>query len=149
MSTIATPRRTLLDASGRPVSPARPPEKMTAVKFIRKMAEDAGGVNTAHGQALHRLAMHFITLQEELARVGRLHDLSGDHSPERIDAAAKGIYMVAADQVSRQSGGQMTPEPWERVVQDRPAEADAYRAMATAALGGPVFPPAASPEDIG
>lgn len=146
---LAVPARVLLDASGRPLSRPRPPEKMTAVKFIRKLAEEAGGINTPQGQAIHRLAMHFIRLQEELVRCAQLKDLSGDHTAGRIDAAAEGVYAVASERLERATQGQVVPDAWAVVCRDRPEEADSYRHMAIAALGGPVYPPVASDQDLG
>lgn len=145
--TIATPRRALLDVNGRPIQ-VRPPEKISAVKFIRKLAEEAGGITRPQGAALHRLAGHMIRLQEELERVSHLHDLQGDHTPERIEASARGIYAVASEQVTRSSEGRIVPQPWDAVVAERPAEAEVYRTMALAALGGPVFPPVGDAEDM-
>lgn len=138
----------LVGLNGQPLAPPRPPEKITAVKFIRKLADDMGGIHTPRGQAIHRLAGHFIKLQEELARCGQLKDLTGDHTPERIDAAAAGIYEVARHQMARASGGQQVPDEWPVICRDSPQEAEMYRVMALAALGGPVFIPVASAEDI-
>jgi len=141
----------LVGLNGQPLippRPARPPEKITAVKFIRKLGDDLGGIHSARGSAVHRLAGHFIALQEELARVGQLKDLSGDHTPERIDAAAAGIYAVARHEMAKASGGERIPDDWPVVVRERPEEAEMYRVMALAALGGPVFIPVASAEDL-
>lgn len=150
---LATPVRQLLDAQGRVIAtskPARPPEKMSAVKFIRKLAEEAGGIQTAHGQALHRLAGHFISLQEELERVAALKDLTGEHSPERIEASAQGIYNVAKEATERGSNGRIVPDPWPVVsAREDQSEANVYRTMAVAALGGPCFFPVGTPEERG
>lgn len=142
---LAVPQRQLLGANGQPVQ-TRPPEKVTAVKFIRNLARQQGDIHTPQGQALHRVAAHMIRLQEELERCSRLHDLRGEHTPEILDAAAKGIYGIAQEQMHRTTGKR--PDDWEVVTRDRPEEAQMYHHMAIAALGGPIFPPLASPEEM-
>lgn len=139
----------LVDARGDPlVSPKqRPLEQLTAVKFLRTMAEEAGGLKSPRGQALHRAAGHFITLHEELRRTALLKDLSGEHSRERLAAAAEGIYNVARQKMIEATGGERVPDAWEVMLRDRPGEAEGYIHMAIAALGGPVYVPPCTEEE--
>jgi hypothetical protein len=149
---LAIPNRVLLDAQGRPiaakpVAEPKPPERVTAVKFLRKLAEDAGGIRTPHGQAIHRAAGHMVKLHEELHRCAQLKDLSGEHTPERLDAAASGIYEIARQALIEKSGGERVPDAWDVVVRERPEEARMYIGMAIAALGGPVYTPPCTAEE--
>lgn len=136
----------LVDASGRAIS-SRPPEKVTAVKFLRTMAEQAGGVHTPQGQAIHRAAGHMVMLHEELRRCSQLKDLSGEHTRARLEAAAEGIYNVARVKMIEASDGQRIPDAWGIMLEHRPDEAEGYVHMAIAALGGPVFIPPCTDEE--
>lgn len=146
---LAVPAKpVLLGLNGQPmVSPAQaaPPPRLTAMGFLRKTAEDAGGIKTAAGQAFHRVAGHMVKMSEEVERLQALLDLDDE---ARTNAAAKGIYAVASDQVARASGGENIPDDWEIVVRERPGEAQMYIFMAQAALGACTVPPLATDEEI-
>lgn len=137
----------LVDAQGRALVSEKPPERVTAVKFLRNLADQAGGVRTPQGQAIHRAAGHMVMLYEELKRCGALKELSGEHTQERLRAAAEGIYNVARQKIIETTGGARVPDAWELVLQHRPEEAEGYIGMAIAALGGPVFIPPCTEEE--
>jgi hypothetical protein len=136
----------LVDASGRALS-SRPPERVTAVKFLRTLAEQSGGIRTPQGQAIHRAAGHMVMLHEELRRLGQLKDLSGEHTREKLEAAAEGIYNVMREKMIRASDGKVVPDAWGMCLQHRSEEAEGYIHMALAALGGPVFIPPCTDEE--
>jgi hypothetical protein len=137
----------LVDSRGQALVPDKPPERVTAVKFLRTLAEQAGGLRTPQGQAIHRAAGHMVMLHEELRRVSVLKDTTGEHSREVLLAAAEGIYNVAREKMITTSEGRMVPDAWEMVLRDRPEEAEQYVHMAVAALGGPVFIPPCTDEE--
>lgn len=137
----------LIDTSGRALIPDKAPERVTAVKFLRGLAEEFGGINTSKGQAIHRAAGHMVMLHEEMRRLGHLKDLAGEHTREKLEAAAEGIYNVTRHKVMEATGGQRVPDAWAMVLKDRPEEAENYIHMATAALGGPVYVPPCTDEE--
>lgn len=139
----------LVDSSGRALSSSmtREPEKVTAVKFLRSLAEQAGGIRTPQGQAIHRAAGHMVMLHEELRRVALLKDTSGEHSREKLEAAAEGIYNVMREKMIRSTDGKIVPDAWSACLAHRPEEAENYIHMAIAALGGPVYIPPCTEEE--
>jgi hypothetical protein len=139
----------LVDSSGRALvsTPNKEPERVTAVKFLRTLADQAGGIRTPQGQAIHRAAGHMVKLYEELKRCSVLKDLSGEHSREKLEAAAEGIYNVMRMKMIESSGGKVVPDEWIHCITNRPEEAENYIHMATAALGGPVFIPPCTEEE--
>ena len=118
----------------------RPPERISTVKFLRTKAEEAGGIRTTPGQALHRAAGHFIRLQEELERCRLVTQSilsSGDQGVDDqfLDAAAAGIYGVARLRAMIASDHSVVPPEWATL--DAPAK-EPYLLMARAAHGEPV-----------
>jgi hypothetical protein len=139
----------LVDSSGRALSSnmQKEPERVTAVKFLRTPRRAGGRHRDTQGQAIHRAAGHMVMLYEELKRCSMLKETSGEHTRERLEAAAEGIYNVMREKMITAVAGRIVPDAWGVTLAHRPEEAEGYVHMAIAALGGPVFIPPCTDEE--